>query len=276
MRTQFVEARHTDIHVTSHGTSGLPLIALHGWWCDHRLMTATLEPSLRYTSQLRHYIDLPGHGRSLIGTASTQEHVERVVTEVCKRLAGTGPALLVGMSYGGYLAQRVADAIPDRIAGLALIVPAVILPRDHRNTPEHHVVVHSEEPLHGESDHLADFSRLATHVTPTMFDLYTTHVTPGVELASHNKDALDAIEQTWASAPTDLPSTVGTYRHKPALWFVGRNDSSVGHQDQEALADSYTHATVATVDEAGHLAPFEKSEVFAALFTDWLHRASMQ
>ena len=52
------------LNVIEHG-SGLPLLALHGFPVDHRLMTGCLEPVFRPDDAIRRiYPDLPGLGAS--------------------------------------------------------------------------------------------------------------------------------------------------------------------------------------------------------------------
>src|SRR3954452_10382207 len=110
--------RHHDrmtLHHVAYG-SGRPVLALHGFTPDHRLMTGCLEPVLaRRPGFRRIYPDLPGMGASpapagLDSTDGVLEAVEAFVDEVI----GDEPVLLAGESYGGYLARGLTRARPDQ------------------------------------------------------------------------------------------------------------------------------------------------------------------
>ncbi len=64
-------------------------------------------------------VDLPGHG-VLAAEPFTIERAVAVVREAIQAEAGPGPAILVGLSLGGYVAIEVAEADPQLTAGLVL------------------------------------------------------------------------------------------------------------------------------------------------------------
>lgn len=65
-------------------------------------------------------LDLPGHGASAgAGRRAIAEYRDVVVA--CLRAAGAAPAVLVGHSMGGAIAQAVALAEPDVLRGLVLV-----------------------------------------------------------------------------------------------------------------------------------------------------------
>ncbi|WBM79938.1 alpha/beta fold hydrolase [Cryobacterium breve] len=124
------------IHYVAHG-EGVPLVALHGAGVDHREIEAAVEDALRIgegaASQRwglrRIYPDLPGMGFSTaVGLTGNAD----VVTALCSFLdhLDAGPALLLGHSYGAYLARGVAARRPDAVRGLALVCPAAETGRD--------------------------------------------------------------------------------------------------------------------------------------------------
>jgi pimeloyl-ACP methyl ester carboxylesterase len=59
---------------------------------------------------------------------------------------------------------------------------------------------------------------------------------------------------------------------RPVLFVLGRQDSVVGYRTAVELMDHYPRATVAVLDRAGHILPWEQPAVFNALIRDWLDR----
>jgi pimeloyl-ACP methyl ester carboxylesterase len=58
----------------------------------------------------------------------------------------------------------------------------------------------------------------------------------------------------------------------PALFVLGRQDSIVGYRSALDLIEDYPRATVAVLDRAGHVLPWEQPALFGALVSDWLDR----
>jgi pimeloyl-ACP methyl ester carboxylesterase len=66
------------MHVVERG-SGIPLVLLHGFSVDHRLLLP-LDPAIEAAGGWRRlYFDLPGHGLSAMGGAASTEDVVQVV-----------------------------------------------------------------------------------------------------------------------------------------------------------------------------------------------------
>ncbi|HKQ42508.1 MAG TPA: alpha/beta hydrolase, partial [Pseudonocardia sp.] len=122
------------VHHVEHG-SGVPLVGLHGAGVDHREVEAAVEAVVP-AGYRRIYPDLPGMGRSSAEGLNGNDDVVRRLGDFLERLA-TGPVLLLGHSYGAYLARGVAARRPDAVRGLALLCPAA---ERSRNVPEHQVV----------------------------------------------------------------------------------------------------------------------------------------
>ncbi|MBA2697394.1 MAG: alpha/beta fold hydrolase [Nocardioidaceae bacterium] len=84
-------------------------------------MAASYEPGLAARSGVRRvYMDLPGTGASpAVGPSS--DAVLAAVEESLEKLAGGGPVLVSGWSYGGYLALGLARRRPDLVAAMFLV-----------------------------------------------------------------------------------------------------------------------------------------------------------
>jgi hypothetical protein len=102
-----------SIHYVEHGT-GVPLVALHGAGVDHREIEAAIEAVIPDDGYRRIYPDLPGMGRTTGTDALTcNDDVVALLAEFIDHLVDQ-PYLLLGHSYGGYLARGIAARRPDR------------------------------------------------------------------------------------------------------------------------------------------------------------------
>lgn len=77
--------------------------------------------------------DLPGHGRLTAETFTLRRAAEEVAATI-GRDDGRRPAVLVGLSLGGYVAMEVASRWPERVAGL-VIAGATAEPVGARSLP---------------------------------------------------------------------------------------------------------------------------------------------
>ena len=95
----------------------LPIVFLHGT----RLTGGQWAVQLTALGEefACHTVDLPGHGTAADRSFSLDGAVRHVRAEL-DRLVGPRPAVLVGLSLGGYVAMALAAAHPERVAGLAI------------------------------------------------------------------------------------------------------------------------------------------------------------
>ena len=249
------------IHFVEHGT-GMPLVALHGAGVDHREIEAAVEAIVPGTGYRRIYPDLPGMGRSTTDGLTCNDDVVRLIGDLIDHLA-EGPALLLGHSYGAYLARGVAAQRPDVVLGLALLCPVA---QQSRNVPDHEVVRQDADAYDElEPAQRAGFDEYFVVRTPSTARRYRDHVVPGTTLV--DEAALGRIFSAWR---VDVGSQTFT---SPTLIAAGRRDSVVGCADATDLLERYPRATLAVIEDAGHALMHERPELLAALLGDWLDRA---
>jgi pimeloyl-ACP methyl ester carboxylesterase len=121
---------------------GMPIVMLHGFSLDHRMMEGCMEPIFQEQDGWRRlYVDLPGMGRSP-GEDWIQgsDDMLTVVLDWLDEAVPDGPFLLAGESYGGYLAQGVLYRRMDRVKGMLLICPVVVAERSRRQLPPFEVL----------------------------------------------------------------------------------------------------------------------------------------
>ena len=97
---------------------GLPLVFLHGYPLNHTMWMPLLESLPDGTQAV--LLDLPGYG--LAEDWSVPDTLAGFSESVHRALAGRfrGPAVLVGHSFGGYLALQLYHDHPDQFRGLVL------------------------------------------------------------------------------------------------------------------------------------------------------------
>jgi pimeloyl-ACP methyl ester carboxylesterase len=258
-----VDCRINDVavHYVAHGT-GVPVVGLHGAGVDHREIEVAVEAIRPIGDYRRIYPDLPGMGRTTATGLTGNDDVVGLLGSFIDRVAG-GQALVIGHSYGAYLARGLAARRPDQVLGLAVVCPVAEHTTD---VPDHHVVRHDID-AHDELDagQRAGFDDYFVTRTRATARRYRQHVVPGTTLV--DKNALTTIFGRWA---IDLGSAPFL---RPTLIMAGRCDSVVGYADAARLLEPYPHATLAVIDNAGHALMHERPELFTTLVVDWLARA---
>ena len=110
------------VHYVEYG-KGMPLVALHGAGVDYREIEAAVEAIVPATGYQRIYPDLPGMGRLTADGLTCNDDVVKLLGDFIECTAQKS-VLLLGHSYGAYLARGVAAQRPD-------LVLAVIENADH-------------------------------------------------------------------------------------------------------------------------------------------------
>ncbi|MBN8614388.1 MAG: alpha/beta fold hydrolase [Deltaproteobacteria bacterium] len=88
-------------------------VLVHGCPGDARAW----EPLAPHLSSLD-ALDLPDHGAEEVPSATVDDHVAHVVAAISR---ASGPVVLVGHSYGAWVAGHAAARAPDRVAKLVLL-----------------------------------------------------------------------------------------------------------------------------------------------------------
>lgn len=258
------------VHCVERG-EGTAVLVLHGSGVDHRAMTDVVEPLFADRPGFRRvYLDLPGMGRTPAPDHLVDEAgVLAVVLGVIDEVIGEAPLLMVGQSYGAYLARAAADRLRGRVAGLALICPlGTEVMGEGADVPEH-VVLHRsgdvDAVLDGAlADQAAGYLVVQTAETLTRF---RDREGPGIALA--DQPALERMGRGFAHA--EAPGS-GPPITAPTLIVTGRQDSWVGYAAAFGWLAHYPRATYAVLDRAGHGLPHEQPELLAALMGEWLER----
>lgn len=248
--------------------SGRPIVMIHGFTPDHRLMSGCMEPVFEKREGWRRiYLDLPGMGRSrdYADIESTDGMLDAVL-ELIDKLIPESNFAVAGESYGGYLTRGIIARRSERVEGAALICP-VVVPDKERALPPHTVLY--EDPMlisKLQPEEYADFRSMGVVLDRRAWERYAEEIVPGCRLA--DAAFLDKIRKRYGfSFSIDQEAFAA-----PSLFLLGKQDATVGYADALQLLEQYPRGTFAVMDRAGHNLQIEQENAFNALVNEWLDR----
>jgi pimeloyl-ACP methyl ester carboxylesterase len=262
--------RDIPLFYETYGT-GTPIILLHGFSSDHRLMKGCMEPLFtRQSGWQRIYLDLPGMGQTPGGESikSTDDMLDVVIDFIDAVIPGQ-PFLLAGESYGGYLSQGVVHHKFEQVAGMALICSGVIMERSQRDLPPRTVMVENPallaelDPADAEA-----FASMAVVQDQYTWERFRDELLSGAKIA--DEAFLQKISQRYSCS-----LAVGKFPQpfpRPVVLLAGRQDHIAGYRDAWRILENYPRGTFAVLDRAGHNLQIEQPQLFNALIDEWLDR----
>ncbi|MEM1148402.1 MAG: alpha/beta hydrolase [Pseudomonadota bacterium] len=118
-----IDVNGAQVHVLQKGEAGPVVLMLHGASANAREFEWTLAPELSQTHRVL-MVDRPGHGHSeRLNAAETLAVQAKQAADVLRVLAPDEPAVIVGHSFGGAVALRLALDHPELVKGLVLLAP---------------------------------------------------------------------------------------------------------------------------------------------------------
>lgn len=264
------ELKHTTIHYEIHG-NGKPVLLLHGFSCDHHLMTGCMEPVFKSQSGWKRiYPDLPGMGDSTVtdGIQSTDDMLE-ALDEFVGEILGDVPFILAGESYGGYLSRGLLKKRQHQIEGLLLICPTA--GQAKHDAPAFQLIARDEEFM-SQLNHpyAGEFNGMHTVQDEYNWSRFEQEIVTGLKKA--DRPFLERLRQRYDFSPE--MEQLDTPYVKPVLILAGRQDHIVGYRNQWAFANEYPRASFVMLDRAGHNLQIEQSRLFHVLVEEWLDRVT--
>lgn len=248
--------------------SGRPLVLVHGFSVDHRLLCA-LEPVLETTGWRRIYIDLPWTEGGLNRDLSTSQAVADALVETLRDHLGEEPFAILGNSFGGMLARHVAHVMGEQVLGLATLAAVFVADSSQRRLPERRVLHDDPAVLEAAGEAREDFEEMTVIRTRAMLDSFLRHSFPGIRTADQR--VMAAISDSYALEAVPEQAHDGPF-DRPALHVFGRQDHVAGFEDGLAWQEHYVRGTFAVLDGAGHSVHLEQPALVGALLTEWLER----
>jgi pimeloyl-ACP methyl ester carboxylesterase len=254
---------------------GKPIVMIHGYYPDHRLMMGCMEPIFRVDGGYRRiYIDLPGMGKSESAEwINNSDIMLDIVIEFIEKVIPDEKFLLVGESYGGYLTRGIVYKMQDRIDGVALICPLIIPEYSKRNVPEHIVLVKDDILLAKlNSEEAEDFNSSVVVQSEEIYERYQNEIMSGVNIA--NSGFLQSLMKNGYGFSFDVDK-INKKFDKPTLMLLGKQDNCVGYKDAWNVLENFPRATFTILDGAGHNLQIEQEELFNSLIHEWLVRVNL-
>jgi pimeloyl-ACP methyl ester carboxylesterase len=246
--------------------AGPVVVLLHAGVADRRMWAGTL-PVLAAAGFRAIAADLPGFGDAPAAAGEPAPW-----TAVLETLDGLGVehAVVVGNSFGGAVALRIAVLAPARVAGLVLVSSP---PVDLDPSPRLAAAWEAEETALEADDVEAAVRAVVDAWTlpdapaalrALVADMQRRAFVLQAEIADDAPEPPDPVE--------DDPTTVERI-DVPALVAVGEHDMPDFVDAAGELARALPRSGPAVViDEAGHLAPLETPDAFTDLLVGFLKR----
>ena len=242
--------------------SGPALVLIHAGVADRTMWREHLKPFAAAGYRVV-AVDLPGFGE-----APPPEQESAPWNDVLETMDALGidEAVLVGNSFGGAVALRVAVVAPERVSALVLISAP---PHDLTPSPELVQIWEAEEAAIGRGD-------LEAAVT-VVVEAWTQPDAPA-ELKRRVGDMQRRayVVQAEADATAEAPDPVEEDPARlaeldvSALVAAGEKDLVDFREGAQRLAHTLPHARHETLLAAGHLAPMETPEAFRELLLGFL------
>lgn len=269
---RLVPIRDTELYVTTHG-AGVPVLTLHGGLgVDHTCLRPWLD-GLGDVAELTYY-DHRGNGRSARPPLDDVDHSTWVAdADALRARLGHEKVVLLGHSYGGFLALRYALAHPDRVLGLVLIGTSATMrhwERVHQNvqaagaTPAQ-LRAFEDRPFVDDDDMAATMQAL--------LPLYFARPDPEV-LAGFGSQMRFSAAASVAGGRcmddydlrADLPRIA-----VPSLVLAGRHDFIMPPDvTAEPLAAGLADAELVVFEDSGHFPFIEQNEALLRVVRRWL------
>jgi pimeloyl-ACP methyl ester carboxylesterase len=200
--------------------------------------------------------EFPGFGNAAARSAPTVAGFAAAVAELIGA-EDAGPAIVVGLSLGGYVALALAVAHPSSVAALVLAnTRAEADDADGRRAREQAI---DTIRIDGLDTYLADL--LPRVLSPSA----TTEVWERAHAIAEGQDAQAVCAAL--EALRDRPDRTGDLAAIAARTIVigGEDDVVIPHAAVAALADAIPGATLEMIPGAGHLSALERPVEFAEL-----------
>ena len=265
---QQIHLRDTRLAVHTRG-SGLPFLLLHGFPLDHGMWSGQ-EPLAEH---LRLIVpDQRGFGASGGAQPESIPQLADDAVALLDELHVSEPAIICGLSMGGYVAQHVAARHPERVRALILVDT-----RLEADTPEARA---ARRDLAGAVERIGQEIVAEAMVPNLLAKSAAARADP--RRPAIEEDLRRAIRATPVAtivaalaALGERPDMVEPMRRvqAPVLLVVGAEDAITPPECLERAQGVFPDARLLVVPRCGHMTPLEAPATFNAAVLDFLRSA---
>jgi len=272
------EIQGVPVYYEQYG-EGKPILFIHGWSIDHRLMSGCFEPVFdNLHGYCRIYLDLPGMGKTPSANwIKNSDDTLKILLEFIDKLIGNKNFLLAGESYGGYLSMGIIHEIGNRIDGVLLLCPLIdsfATVNKHGKLPQKTIIWKSEKlDSEDQNPDVNAFLDMAIIATPEIFEKYKKDILPGFNM--HDKNFLSNYYKGEYNSELEIALRALQF-NKPACILTGRQDHCVGYSMAYEILERFPRASFAVLDCAGHNLQIENESIFKQLVIDWIWRVELE
>jgi 3-oxoadipate enol-lactonase len=260
-----VAARRVDVgdltmNVVVAG-AGRPIVLIHGLGWDHTLWGRQIERLKEHYRVVAG--DTRGHGETdkPDGTYSIKQFTADWEA-LLERLA-TGPALIVGFSLGGMIAQRLALVRPDLVGALVLVNTTCTVPSSGREHMDGRLAAMKAKGARAAAELAA-----SSVFSEAWRDAHPEQLAEFIEWrAAQDQNALRAVMH--AASDFDISAELSQL-NVPALVVTALGDTLMVPAAQAPLATLIPGAKQVHVPQSGHMLPIENAIVFDSILDDFL------
>ena len=273
-----MQCRIRDINVYYEivGT-GIPVVMIHGWSPDHRIMNGCMEPVFeKYSHSFKRiYFDLPGMGQTegKEWIDGSDRMLDFIIDFIDYVIPGES-FLLAGESYGGYLARGVIKRKFEYVDGLLLICPLADPLTQNENSPSLTVLEKDTQFINSlNEEEKRYFEGLAVVRNERVWKSFKKDILPGLKCANYDFLSNCLGRNVPYSFDIDLPDKPFD---KPTLMLMGRQDNAVGYKDLWNILEAYPRASFVILDKSGHNLQIDQNMLFESLVNEWLDRVVLE
>lgn len=245
-----------------------PLVLLHAFPVDNRLWEDVV-PGLRIEGFDPIAPDLRGFGANR-DELPTEPTLDALADDIATLIQdqGTGPAVVAGVSLGGYVAMNLARRYPKLVAGLAFI--------DTKASQDPEAVIEGR---------LAFADRVEAEGNAWVGEAMMPALISDSVIAN-KPDVERRIREQIANCP---PATIAWVQRAmakrsasfdvidefagPILVVVGSEDVLSPPAEAVAMAEAARQATLVEIPDVRHLTPLESPAIVTVALADWLRYA---
>jgi pimeloyl-ACP methyl ester carboxylesterase len=268
VRVQEAEVAYEDLG------EGTPVVMLHGFGVDRRSIKGCMEPVFSERGGWRRlYFDLPGMGvTGPVQSVRSSDAMLEFVLEFINKILPDERFLVVGYSYGGYLAQGMAYKHPERVLGMMLIGPMVVADDAKRDLEPKSVIEKDDSLLRELQPHERElFEEFTVVQNRKSWERFNAEILSGLKVGDYDylstiRDAPKAYRFSF-----DIEHLPRKFAG-PSLILAGRQDHLAGYRDLWRIIENYPRSSFILLDKASHALQIDQEELFGALVAEWLDR----